>query len=478
MSFTIKSPAPSVRLSVIIPLILGAWVAGSANGFYVNGEGKFRVRYITADTTDITGSYGEALKQGMSLRWRFDISCGYPLADYFLTEAGLRVTNENSAGALYPPDYITGKAVAGWWSVSYLREPLEITLGKYDASFTPLTFMRWDTKDNPLGASGCACQISVGGISGESLEEPQEDYRLEGARLKASAAFGDLTALFAQPQVPVEGMFYQQYLAGGRTRIVLSPFKATRSMVLGLSAMRVKDEPSSVAAAPLAPLVSDVFGADLSLPLIGDLTLAGEGAFSKRDDNLQSDLNPIREGYGLVAGLQYIQADRVEANLAFLQLDPWFAPFYRALSYAKNRRGGKLSLIHRDLELFNKPFSFSLYFKDWSEIQPTWNETITEWHHSLQNFITGNAGLNMNFTGNWHIEVDYEYRSTKRSDDASTVAEEEIDDLTQIVSLILSYDVTLQTKLLIKGQVIDHIDNFGGNDYRAYIPMLQFSMKF
>lgn len=459
-------------------MIFGFLNAGRANGFYVNGEGKFRVRYITADTTDIIGSYGEALKQGISLRWRFDVSGGYPLADYFLTEAGLRLTNENSTGALFPPDLITGKAVAGWWAVSYLRDPLEITLGKYDASFTPLTFMRWDTKDNPLGASGCACQISVGGISGESLEEPQEDYRLEGGRIKASTGFGDLTGIFAQPQVPVEGMFYQQYLAGGRARIVLSPFKARRSMVIGLSALRVKDEPSSVAAAPLAPLQSDVFGADLSIPLYGDLNLVGEGAYSIRDDNLASGLNPIREGYGLIAGVQYQQADRAEANLQFLRLDPWYSPLYRALSYAKNRQGGKLSFIYRDLEMFRKLFTFSLYLKDWQEIDPTWNETITEWHHSLQNFITGNAGLNVNFSGNWHLEADYEYRSTKRPDDISTVAEETIDDLTQIVSLILSYEVTLQTKILVKGQVIDHVDNAGDNDYRAYIPMLQFSMKF
>ena len=467
-----------IHLNIIIILIIGSSTFGRANGFYVNGEGKIRFRYITADTSDITGSYGEALKQGMSLRWRFDISGGYPLADYFLTEAGLRVTNENSTGALLPPDFITGKSVAGWWAVSYLREPMEITLGKYDASFTPLTFMRWDTKDNPLGASGCACQISVGGISGESLEEPQEDYRLEGARIKASAGFGDLTALFAQPQVPVEGMFYQQYLAGGRARIILSPFRTKRSMVIGLSALRVKDEPSSIGTALLAPLQSDVLSADLSVPLIGDLSMVGEGAFSIRDDNLLSVANPIREGYGLVAGFQYMQADRIEANLQFLRLDPWYSPLYRALSYAKNRQGGKISFIYRDLEMFRKLITFSLYFKDWQEIDPTWNETITEIHHSLQDFMTGNAGLSMKFVGNWHVEVDYEYRSIKRPDDVSTGLDEAIDDLTQIVSLILTYDVTLQTKLLIKGQVIDNVDNAGDNDYRAYIPILQFSTKF
>jgi hypothetical protein len=459
-------------------MILGFLNNGRANGFYVNGEGKFRVRYVTADTSDITGSYGETLKQGFSLKERLDLYAGLPLAEYFLIEAGARVSNEGSEGAAAPPDLLTGKAVAAWWSVNYQREPLDITLGKYDASFTPLTFMRWDTKDNPLGASGCACQISVGGISGESLEEPQEDYKLEGAKLKATVGFGDLTALFAQPQVPVEGMFYQQYLAGSRGRIIFPLFKSPRSVVLGLSALRAKDEPSSVAAAPLPPLRSDVFGADLSLPLIGDLNLAAEGAFSNRDDNLLSDLNPIREGYGLIAGLQYQQADRAEAILQFLRLDPWFSPYYRALSYAKNRQGGKFSFIYRDLEMFHKLFTFSLYFKDWREIDPTWNETITEWHHSLQYFITGNAGINMDLAGSWHAEVDYEYRSTKRADDTQTLADEAVDDLTQIVSLILSYEVTLQTKLLIKGQAIDRIDRIGNNDYRAFVPMLQFSVKF
>lgn len=478
MIVKIKNLKPYARWNAIIPLVLASWVAGSANGFYVNGEGKLRFRYITADTSDITGSYGEPLKQGFSLKERLDLYAGLPLADYFLLEAGARVSNEGSEGAIAPPDFITGKAVAGWWAVSYLREPMEITLGKYDASFTPLTFMRWDTKDNPLGASGCACQISVGGISGESLEEPREDYELEGAKLKATAGFGDLTALFAQSQVPVEGVFYQQYLAGGRARIILSPFRTGRSIVIGLSALRAKDEESSVATAPIPPLQSDVFGADLNLPLVGNLNLVGEGAYSIRDDNLISVANPIREGYGLIAGLQYIQADRVEANLAWLQLDPWFSPFYRALSYAKNRRGGKISFIYRDLEMFRKLFTFSLYFKDWREIDPTWNETITELHRALQDFMTANAGINMNIAGNWHLEADYEYRSIKRPDDVSTGLDEAVDDLTQIVSLILSYDITLQTKFLIKGQVIDHIDHAGNNDYRAYIPIFQFSMKF
>jgi hypothetical protein len=469
---------PHVRLIVIAPLVLGSWIAGRANGFYVNGEGKIRFRYITADTSGITGSYGEVLKQGMSLRWRFDISGGYPLADYFLTEAGLRVTNENSTGALFPPDYITGKAVAGWWAVSYLREPMEITLGKYDASFTPLTFMRWDTKDNPLGASGCACQISVGGISGESLEEPQEDYRLEGARIKASAGFGDLTGIFAQTEVPLDNISYQRWLAGGRGRYVLSLLNDRRSTVIGLTSLRVKDEPSSAVVGSYAPLQSDVFGADLNLPLIGDFSLIAEYTRSIRDDNLLSDLNSVREGNGMIAGLQYVKEDQAEANLQFLRLDPWYSTLYRALSYAKNRQGGKFSFIYRDLEIFRKLFTFSLYFKDWQEIDPTWNETITEWHHSLQSFMTGNAGLNMNIIGSWHLEADYEYRSTKRPDDVSTVADEAVDDITHIVSLILSYEVTLQTKFLIKGQVIDHVDNAGDNDYRAYIPMLQFSTKF
>jgi hypothetical protein len=467
-----------IHYSSVILLIIGFSADVRANGFYVNGEGKFRIRYITADTSDITGSYGEALKQGMSLRWRFDISAGYPLADYFLTEAGLRLTNENSTGALYPPDYITGKAVAGWWAVSYLREPLEITLGKYDASFTPLTLMRWDTKDNPLGASGCACQISVGGISGESLEEPQEDYLFEGARIKASADIGDLTGIFAQTEIPQDNISYQRWLAGGRSRYVISLLNKRRSTAVGVTALRVKDEPSSAVVSSYAPLQSDVFGADLNLPLIGDFNLVGEATRSIRDDNLLSDLNPVREGNGMIAGLQYVKEDRTEANLQFLRLDPWYSPLYRALSYAKNRQGGKFSMICRDLEIFSRLFAFSIYFKDWSEIKPTWNETITEWHHTLQNFITGNAGLNVNVIGNWHLEADYEYRTTRRTDDLTTLADEAINDLTRIISLILSYDVTLQTKLTLKGQVIDHVDKVGDNDYRAYIPMLQFSTKF
>lgn len=467
-----------IHFSSVILLIIGFSTDVRANDFYVNGEGKIRFRYITADTSDITGSYGETLKQGLSLKERLDLSAGFPLADYLLLEAGMRVSNEESESVFAPPDLLSGKAVAGWWAVSYLREPLEITLGKYDASFTPLTLMRWDTKDNPLGASGCACQISVGGISGESLEEPQEDYRFEGARIKASADIGDLTGIFAQTEIPQDNISYQRWLAGGRSRYVISLLNKRRSTAVGVTALRVKDEPSSAVVSSYAPLQSDVFGADLNFPLIGDFNLVGEAARSIRDDNLLSGLNPIRKGDGLIAGLQYLQADRIEANLVYLQMDPWFTPYYRALSYAKNRRGGKFSLIYRDLEIFSRLFVFSIYFKDWSEIKPTWNETITEWHHTLQNFITGNAGLNVNIVGNWHLEADYEYRTTRRTDDLTTLADEAIDDLTRIISLLLSYDVTLQTKLTLKGQVIDHVDKVGDNDYRAYIPMLQFSLKF
>ncbi len=442
------------------------------------GEGKIRFRYITADTADIYGSYGEALKQGMSLRARLDLYLSWPIIDNVTADAGLRISNEGTSPIQPAPDYISGKVSYGWWQVDYSRGALDAVIGTYDASFTPLTLMRWDTRDNPMAASGCACQVSVGGISGESLEEPQEDYQFEGARIKAEASLGDLTVLFARPETPVESLSYLKYAAGGRGRLVLPFFGRSAPVVLGATALRVKDDPSSVSYSPLAPLQSDVIGVDLKVPVIAGFLLAGEGAWSVRDDNIQSDLNDIRRGYGLIAGVQYQRQDRIDGDISVLQLDPWFSPLYKALSYAKNRRGIKGSFVYRDLEIARRPVTVSLYAKDWREIKPTWNETITEWHDALQTFLVATAAVNVGIFGDWHLETDYEYRSAVRDDDPLTGADEAIDNITQIMSLILSYDVTFQTKLTLKAQVIDYADHVADANYRAFMPMIQFSTKF
>ena len=147
-------------------LILMPWIIfAMQDNFIFSGEGKLRFRYVEADEDGLTGVYGEELKKGLSMRQRFDFSGDFFIAEYLTVGGTVRISNEDSKDILGVPDFVSTTPVAGWWYANLYNKPFDITVGSYETNFTPLTLMRWDQEDNPLGAAGCGCQVAVSGIS-------------------------------------------------------------------------------------------------------------------------------------------------------------------------------------------------------------------------------------------------------------------------------------------------------------------------
>lgn len=449
-----------------------------SDNFMLSGEGKLRFRYVNADRDLITGAYGEELKQGLGMRQRFDLTLDYFLTDYLTVGGTVRISNEEFEGMLPPPDFISTRALAGWWSVSLHKSPFNIVLGAYEASFTPLTLMRWDQNDNPLGASGCGCQIAVSGISGESLEELKSDYVLEGARACLEGGFGDVTILYARPEVDIEGVSFVRHVSGGRARIVLPYTRQFSSLTVGITGVRTMDDTTSVDMALYDPLRSDVFGVDVNLPLIWKIGCVVEYARSIRDDNLLSDVDIIHEENGIIAGINMKSGDWMDFNALYIQLDPYFSPLYRAISYAKNRQGFRTAFTMRKIPLLSHSLAFSLYVKALREIKPTWNGAITEWHTSLTDHGIGSIAINYTIFDQWKVEGSYEFRMQLRDDDAMSLIDERIDLSTHVLSCGLTYAFTFQSKIVLKYQYIDNVDNVGQESYRAHMPSVQFLFKF
>ncbi len=441
-----------------------------------NGDGKIRLRYVDADQETLSGIYGETLKPGFSMRERLDLYAGLPVTDFLRIEAGVRISNEEISSVHSPPEYISALIPFAWWSAVFRHGPWQGSIGSYEISFTPLTLMRWDLKDNPLAASGCGCQVSVGGIDSETLEEPREEYRFEGCKFEYAGKLVDLKGAFARTQFADPGNTYARYLAGCRIRILPEFFD--RIVIMGLTGLRLTDDRQSVAVAIEDPLCSDVIGADILVPLIGDLNAVTEYAYSIRDDNINSSADIIRYGNGIISGINYAQGDQINADILYLRLDPYFSPFYRSLSYAKNREGFRTSLVYRGLRILSGQASISGYLKYWQELKPTWNEAITEWHSSLASYTVGVVAFSLTPLTDIKVEISGEYRKVQREDDLITLADENIDRRTIITGLQFSYEFTFQTKVSLRYQYIQEVDNIGSEDFNAHIPSLQLSTRF
>lgn len=463
-----------MNILILIPWFVFAW----QDNLVLSGEGKLRFRYVEANQDEITGTYGEVLGQGLSMRQRFDVSGDFLLTDYLTVGGTVRISNEDSKDMLGVPDFVSTKAVAGWWYANVYKKPFDITIGSYETSFTPLTLMRWDQDDNPLGASGCGCQVAISGISAESLEELKDDYRLEGVSAKIEGGIGDVTLIFARPMIAKEDTTYARHVYGGRARLILPYTRNFSTLVIGITGLRAKDDLESVDQAACDPLQSDVIGVDIKLPLFWKVSCIAEYGRSIRDDNLSSNIDITHAENGVIAGLKITSSDILEANALYLRLDPYFSPLYRAISYAKNRQGFRCAVTYRKIPVFHQLLNISIYAKGLRDIKPTWNEAITEWHSSLAEYLVGNIAATLRAGNNWRIESSYEYRDTQRSDDISSLSVETIDEQTHIASFAIAYEFTLQSSITLKYQFIKNIDGSGQNDYNAHMPLMEFSFKF
>ena len=96
----------------------------------------------------------------------------------------------------------------------------------------------------------------------------------------------------------------------------------------------------------------------------------------------------------------------------------------------------------------------------------------------MAKYLVGNVAASLRVSNNWRIESSYEYRTTQRTDDISTLSIEIIDEQTHIASFSIAHEFTLQSRIMFKYQFIKNIDGTGQNDYDAHMPMMEFSFKF
>ena len=327
-----------------------------------------RYRYVGADTSPVLGVYGETLGLGYDYRARLELGLRYKFTDDFRAGAALRLSNELSNSDLPPPDLLSSLPIAGWWWAQYERGILNATAGVYDASFTPLTLMRWDLADNPLGTGGSCCAVSVAGLSQYSLEELVPDYKLEGAHVTLTPGPVTATLLFAQTAMAQETKTFAQYLGGARlTWGFTNPWTRTGGTI-SANALRAADDSRTAAATEHPPLRSDVAGADADIPLVGALALDAEYAYSLRNDNTRL-ANPDVDDYGLLAGFRYGDRDRQDIQLTFMRTNPNFNPLFRALSYARDRQGIRASVNLRRMAVGTMTGNVTLFAKYLREIR-------------------------------------------------------------------------------------------------------------
>jgi hypothetical protein len=137
---------------VLLVCLLTAYPVGSR--VELEGKGRMRLRYVGADTSPVTGAYGETLGLGYDFRARFELGLKYKFTDAFRAGAAVRLSNEEATGMLPPPDLVSSTPVGGWWYAQYRKGILDAVAGTFDLSLTPFTLMRWDLNDNALGSGG------------------------------------------------------------------------------------------------------------------------------------------------------------------------------------------------------------------------------------------------------------------------------------------------------------------------------------
>jgi hypothetical protein len=371
---------------------------------------------------------------------------------------------------------VSSDVVAGWWWVRYSRSLLGATIGAYDASFTPLTLMRWDPADNPLGGGSSCCAVAVGGLRGESLEELTEDYKLEGAKFDLAPGPAKVTLLLARTAPAAEAVRYAQYLAGGRAKLDFFCSWAGRAATVGLSGLRVVDDLGSVRERGTNdPLCSDVAGADFDLPVAGQVALSAEYAYSLRDDN-RLTAEPELSGQGLSAGVRVGDREQLDGRLYYVRAEPDFLPLFRAQSVSRNRQGVRFSLTRRAIAVGPTLVSLSAYVKYQREFEPLVGTKFTGGRYPGSFWVaTASAGIEP--WGDIRLEAQGEWRRNSRADDPETPQADELLNVTEAIgSLLTTYRFTLQNTVQLKYSLVRHAEP--DERYLAHIPSLEVSVKF
>jgi hypothetical protein len=394
-----KGPAAGPVLAVLlaaaaIVAALTAAALASDDKLDFTGDVRLRLRHTASpDTGALRGTYGESLVEGFSLKHRFVLEAAYMLAQEISVGGMLRVSNEGAEVLRAGPEYLSSELGSAF--IAYETPALKARMGYYSTSYTPLTLMRWDLRDDPEGGGGasCACPSApaVGGaILGETLEELGPDLTFEGVKLGFYP--GEALALdgfFARPRVASDDD-YQMICFGGRAGLTKYSARAGSFFDLALVAVRTQEEEASLAGGvQLAglPFKNTVAGLAWKAPLTRAVSLDGEWTVTESSGDAE------KKGRGGVFSVNLRPYPTITVETSYLYMSPNWEAYFRALSYNPDRQGVR---VRAELASGNLVVAaFARYLRSVDPAEQGGDEKMAYPTLSLRGYLKTSQALNL-----------------------------------------------------------------------------------
>ncbi|UCG52311.1 MAG: TlpA family protein disulfide reductase [Candidatus Latescibacterota bacterium] len=329
-------------------------------------RGDLRLRFLSIDSRGIgaVGPYGEELRPGNDLLYRFDLGISRNITRHLRVGGLLRIGNEDERILEAGPDYLGsewGSAFAEITACGALAR-----FGYYRISLTPLTLMRWDWEDNPRigGSAGCGCAAAAGVLLVESLEELGPELLLEGGVAKLNKSGFETRAFWAIPR-RASHTDYREVRATGadRAKYSLETYgfeglwrradqRTDSFWKAGIRIAGTRENRRSVNfnrlgyPAPDPWSKSVLVSADWNVPIVRSVDFRGEWIlWNEAEQNAEAccDTTITTKGYGGLAGVVFEKASGWSLRCDYLYLDSGFYSPFAALSYQPNRQGVRFS---------------------------------------------------------------------------------------------------------------------------------------
>ena len=432
---------------------LAASVESQAEDFSrirVWGDARIRLRNTThSDVANQIGPYGETLREGLKLNHRMILELEALISEKLSAGGMLRLSNEDKVVFETGPEHLSSDR--GSVFVKYNPRNLRCTFGYYDIHFTPLTLMRWDMADNPEGGgtSRCAvCPSEGGAVTAESLEELGPDLTFEGGKITTSIGeHTDVVALLARPLVASERKTYEQYLYGTNIKFLSYHKPSTSFRWLGVTAISVDDDETSVAdpsRIPYNPVRNRAYSVDFSLPFRETLLLAGEFALS----GLVSGGNETSRGHATILSMLVKFPHRMLTGVSYLRVSPEYRSVYNALSYTSNRHGVRISSSY---DIVKDKLSVWLFYKRLRELE----STVGSDPGLLETLSTTSFGTSIKPAEDLLVHASYIIKSSRRDESANL---DEVERLMHNINIDVTYNLAHKSSLTFKYQYVKHQD--------------------
>lgn len=354
-------------LVILIPTLLPAL----PENLDIDGYVRLRLRFVDSDYQGkLFGTYGEEVKRGISIRHRLLFEASYPFNDEMRVGGLIRISNEDKRVIKSGPDYLSSEFGSGYFE--YNSKIFGARLGYFQVSFTPLSLMRWDLKDDPEGGGG-VCPVcggpGVGGaLLGETLEELGPKLGFEGLRVTiAPIETAVLESYLAYPSV--QGEAYPVKNIGAR--LAFKRYVKSVGRFAGIEVTVVRSEDDHASSQPdttdpfnhLRQFTNSVYSISwqipvgLKLPIVGALSLTGEWTLTESKGK-EGDLKWDMEGEGGVVSLEIDPSKSMMFEASYIYLSPHWDSYFRSLSYNANRRGPRLRL-----EYGGRVLAFAIFAK-------------------------------------------------------------------------------------------------------------------